>query len=80
MICIGPDIARQLIAREPRCDEHHLIHLAVAIPVVNGEVGGSDGFQLLQGLSHRIVTVITAFTGIGVDADLKGTIDVELEV
>ena len=77
---VGPEIAcLDLIATKAGSDIDHLIHLAIAVPVVGREIGtrlchslGSlvDGVFAIVGLS------ITSGNGI----DLNWTIDVELEV
>ena len=79
IVCIGPDIALHLITCETCGNEDHLIHLAITIPVIDGEIGIGGGFQLLQCLFHRTVTIIivTAFDFL---ANLKRTIDIELQV
>ena len=79
--CRGPDIAFDLISTETCCDENYLIHLTITIPVIDGEVGICRKLQFIHGLSHRIITIISArVCGFRFGGDLNRTIDIEPEV
>ena len=68
------------IAHKAGGNEHHLVGLAVAVPVVNGKVGIGSFRQQAEGLSHVLTTI--AMIGVVTRSlvNLHGAVDVELQV
>ena len=82
----GPDIAGEarLVAAVAGIDIHHLLHLAVAVPVIQGVVDVGEEFrQSLGGLMEHVLAVVDrrrADARLHLGADLDGAIDIELQV